>query len=82
MLHEPLGDDLGHNVVGVVDPLAAVVVQREGDGQGQFGGSSGETAKAGSGGGQPGQTGLVVRSPNVLRDHLPCEPVAVGGTPE
>jgi hypothetical protein len=31
MLHEPLGDDLGHDLVGVVDALAALEAQGEGE---------------------------------------------------
>jgi hypothetical protein len=33
MLNTALGDDLGHYLVGVVDRLAAVQAQREGEGQ-------------------------------------------------
>jgi len=31
VLHEPLGDDLGHDLVGIVDALAALKAQGEGD---------------------------------------------------
>ena len=29
MLNKPLGDDLGHDLVGVVDPIPAVVAERK-----------------------------------------------------
>jgi hypothetical protein len=31
MLDEPLGDDLGHDLVGVVDPIPPLGPQREGE---------------------------------------------------
>ena len=37
MLHESLGDDLGHDLVGVVDALATLKSQREGEGVGEVG---------------------------------------------
>ena len=38
MLHKPLRDDLGHDLVGVVDAPAALLAQREGERRGQVGG--------------------------------------------
>src|SRR5208337_1162923 len=35
VLHEPLGDDLRHDLVGVVHALAALVAQREGERRGK-----------------------------------------------
>ncbi len=52
MLHEMLGDDLGHDLVGVADPLAALEPQRVGERRGKVGRvGGGELVGVGHGGG-------------------------------
>ena len=41
MVHKSGGDDLGHDLVRVVDTLAALISQCEGEGGGKVGGSAG-----------------------------------------
>jgi len=48
-LDKALGDDLGHELVGVVDALAALEAEREGERRGEVGGSAGVRRSVGSG---------------------------------
>jgi hypothetical protein len=35
MLHKPAGDDLGYDLVRIVDALAALIAEREGESSGE-----------------------------------------------